>query len=116
MRTRFDWSDAAVDRVCAMLAQDHTYEAVARELGVSRSAIAGLTMRLRAAGDKRLPAARRDTITTKQLLARQVDRLADLMAEGCPNLVAAAHRMRLPVARVEALWRGIRAKLGWQAQ
>lgn len=50
------------------------------------------------------------------MTARQQNKLADHMADGCPSLIEAAHRMRLPVAQVEALWATIKRGLGRQAR
>lgn len=44
------------------------------------------------------------------------DRLAEQMADGCPSLVEAAHRLRLSVTDADRMWKGIVRKLGWQAR
>lgn len=44
------------------------------------------------------------------------DRLAEQMADGCPSLVEAAHRLRLNVTDAERMWKGIVRKLGAQAR
>lgn len=46
---------------------------------------------------------------------RRADRLADLMADGCPTLGEAAYRMRQPIKEVEATWKTICRALGRQA-
>ena len=45
-----------------------------------------------------------------------IDRLAEHMANGCPSVMEAAHRMRLPIADVERLWTRIVRALGRQAR
>ena len=47
---------------------------------------------------------------------RQMDRLADLMAEGCPSITEAARQMRLTQSRADQLWQRIRRQLGSQAK
>lgn len=49
-------------------------------------------------------------------LTSRMDKLADLMADGCPTLTGAAYRMRMPVQQVERLWKLIRQGLGDQAK
>ncbi|MFH8652302.1 hypothetical protein ACH37Y_06255 [Sphingomonas paucimobilis] len=46
----------------------------------------------------------------------RMDKLADIMADGCPSLTDAAYRMRMPVQQVERLWKLIRQGLGAQAR
>lgn len=46
----------------------------------------------------------------------RMDKLADLMADGCPTLTDAAYRRRMPVQLVERLWKLIRQGLGDQAR
>jgi hypothetical protein len=45
-----------------------------------------------------------------------VDRLAELMAEGCPSILDAARRMRITAAEAEKHWRAICKGLGPQAR
>lgn len=45
-----------------------------------------------------------------------IDKLAEHMANGCPSMIEAAHRMRLPIADVERLWTRIVRRLGAQAR
>ncbi len=44
------------------------------------------------------------------------DRLAEHMAEGCPSIVEAAHRMRLSTVDVNRVWKDIVRALGPQAR
>lgn len=46
---------------------------------------------------------------------RQMDKLAQLMADGCPSIVEAAYRMRLAQSSADRLWQLIRRGLGPQA-
>lgn len=45
-----------------------------------------------------------------------IDKLAEHMANGCPSVIEAAHRMRLPIQDVERLWTRIIRRLGKQAR
>ncbi len=47
---------------------------------------------------------------------RRADKLADLMADGCPSFAEAAYRMRRTIGEVETLWSGICRELGRQAR
>lgn len=47
---------------------------------------------------------------------RQMDRLADLMADGCPSIVEAAYRMRIPQSTADRAWQLVRRELGKQAR
>lgn len=47
---------------------------------------------------------------------RQMDRLAEHMANDCPTIVEAAYRMRLPQSTADRLWQLIRRELGKQAR
>lgn len=47
---------------------------------------------------------------------RQMDKLAQHMADGSPSLTDAAYRMKVAQADVEALWAAIRRGLGWQGR
>jgi hypothetical protein len=42
--------------------------------------------------------------------------VADEMAAGCPSLIEAAYRLKMPVRSVEDAWRGICRDLGRQAR
>ncbi|MFG6284753.1 hypothetical protein [Sphingomonas sp. S6] len=46
---------------------------------------------------------------------RQMDRLADLMADGCPSITEAAYRMRTTQQTADRCWQLIRRELGRQA-
>ncbi|MEE8610118.1 MAG: hypothetical protein V3V60_08525 [Sphingomonas aquatilis] len=46
---------------------------------------------------------------------RQMDRLADLMADGCPSITEAAYRMRTTQQTADRCWQLIRRGLGKQA-
>lgn len=45
-----------------------------------------------------------------------IDRLAEHMANGCPSVIEAARRMRMPIQDVEQLWTRIVRNLGTQAR
>jgi len=45
-----------------------------------------------------------------------IERLAEHRAEGCPTVIEAAHRMRLPIQDAERLWTRIVRSLGAQAR
>jgi hypothetical protein len=47
---------------------------------------------------------------------RQMDRIAELMAAGCPSIVEAAYRMRIPQSTADRAWQLVRRKLGKQAR
>lgn len=46
---------------------------------------------------------------------RQMDRLADHMADGCPSITEAAYRMRITQQTADRCWQLIRRELGKQA-
>jgi hypothetical protein len=46
---------------------------------------------------------------------RQMDRLADHMADGCPSITEAAYRMRIKQQTADRCWQLIRRELGKQA-
>jgi hypothetical protein len=71
---------------------------------------------MREAGDPRLPAERRTRMLAGDGRRRQMNRLAEIMAEGAPSLVHAAAEMRVTVIRAEELWKSIRRGLGAQAR
>jgi PIN domain nuclease of toxin-antitoxin system len=48
--------------------------------------------------------------------ARPIDRVAELMADGCASCAAVAYKLRRPVAEVDRLWAKIRRDLGRQAR
>ena len=47
---------------------------------------------------------------------RQMDKLAELMADGCPSIIEAAYRMRVTQSWADRLWQRIRRQLGSQAR
>ena len=47
---------------------------------------------------------------------RHMDRMADLMADGCPSVTEAAYRMKLTQTEADRVWQRIRRSLGKQAQ
>ena len=54
--------------------------------------------------------------TVDQNTLRQMDWLADLMADGCPTIVEAAYRMRITQTAADRMWQRVRRGLGSQAQ
>lgn len=49
------WTDARVDRLCALLGEGETFERIGVALGTTRNSVAGQVFRLRVVGDPRLP-------------------------------------------------------------
>jgi hypothetical protein len=119
------WSDARIDRLCALARAGRPVNAIAQELGVTRNAVMGRLHRLRAAGDPRAPAAGENPATPRPAPAPRRpsmpylplrDRLAEAMAQGCPSLLGAAIRLAIPLDEAEGLWAQIVRGLGPQAR
>jgi hypothetical protein len=110
------WTMDQDDRLCAMVAQRLARGVIADALGVSRNAVTGRIDRLRAAGDPRIPPAgpsAASTLVDVSALA-PIDALAELLAEGCPTVPAAAKRLGVSISTAQRMWRRICDRLGAQ--
>lgn len=112
----FRWTDGRIDQACSAIRAGSTYEQIGELMGTTKSAITGLVMRLRNAGDARLPAIARRPRGVAAKAQGQIGVLAELMAEGCASISAAAIEMGISQSRADQLWQRIRADLGEQAQ
>lgn len=112
----FRWTEDRVELACGRIRGGSTYEQIAADMGTTKSAITGLAMRLRNAGDKRLPAIARRPFGTRAKAQGQIAELAELMAEGCPSIVTAAQEMGITRSWADQLWQRIRSDLGEQAR
>jgi DNA-binding MarR family transcriptional regulator len=112
----FRWTPERVDDACARIRSGCVYEQIASDMGITKSAITGLVMRLRNAGDDRLPAIARKPFGTRVKAQGQIAVLAELMAEGCASITDAAREMGVTRSWADQLWQRIRADLGEQAR
>ncbi len=112
----FRWTPDRIDQACARIRAGSVYEQIATDMGTTKSAITGLVMRLRNAGDERLPAIARKPFGTRAKAQGQIAVLAELMAEGCASITDAAREMAVTRSWADQLWRRIRADLGDQAR
>lgn len=106
------WSDDETDRLCALSRDGLTVNAMGAALGRTRNSVSGQINRLRLAGDERLRPAALDPIRQR---AARIDRLADLMADGCETLQEASTALDIPITLARELWTRIRTRLGPQA-
>lgn len=112
----FRWTPDRIDDACARIRAGAVYEQIAAEMGTTKSAITGLVMRLRNAGDARLPAIARKPFGTRAKAQGQIAVLAELMAEGCASIAGAAREMAITRSWADQLWQRIRSELGEQAR
>jgi hypothetical protein len=112
----FRWTPERITDACARINAGSVYEQIAADMGTTKSAITGLVMRLRNAGDDRLPVIARKPFGTRAKAAGQIATLAELMAEGCASVTLAAAEMGITRSWADQLWQRIRADLGDQAR
>lgn len=115
-KTPTRWTSDRIEAACAGIRAGTVYEQIAADLGTTKSAITGLVMRLRNAGDDRLPASARQPYGKRAKTKEQISVLAEKMAEGCASIVVAAAEMGITRSWGDQLWQRIRADLGEQAR
>ena len=109
------WSDDKIDRLCALRATNMSTGDIAHLIGETRNAVAGQLHRMQQAGDPRVPPPMPKGQRRRSTSLGPLDRLAELMAEGCPTLAQASRTLNTPVFIVQAQWGRICAALGPQA-
>ncbi|MCI1143074.1 hypothetical protein MOP88_13520 [Sphingomonas sp. WKB10] len=111
----FRWTDGRIDEACSAIRAGSTYEQIGELMGTTKSAITGLVMRLRNAGDARLPQSLAGPAASLQ--GPRPDRCSCRTdGRGCASISAAAIEMGISQSRADQLWQRIRAELGEQAQ
>lgn len=107
------WSPARVDLVCDKLRAGKTFLEIADDVKSSRSAIAGLVGRLKAASDPRLPEKR--NLRHKTDGNRALDEFAEHLSES-DTVQTAARRMGISDKLAYLYFAKIRKNLGRQAR
>ncbi len=115
-KTGIRWTPDRIEVACASIRAGTVYEQIATELGTTKSAITGLVMRLRNAGDTRLPASARQPYGKRAKTKGQIAILAEAMAGGCASVSDAAIKMGITRSWADQLWQRIRTDLGEQAR
>ena len=114
-KTDKPWSEAEKEYILRNLDAGYTYSEIAEGLGRSRSSVAGQVRRMRGHKDKpRVAPAMSRSQAARTGVAKQIDRVAELLSEGLElNEIAA----RLDTTRnaVKCAFRKIRRQLGPQA-
>lgn len=104
---------ARADAIVRLFAAGETSGHIAQLLGCTRNSVMGTIHRLRAAGDPRVPPARKANMGRAPRLTL-TDRLAEHVAEG-QTIAGAGWKLGLTVSGANQLWDGICRALGPQA-
>lgn len=109
------WSEDELAYVADNLRRGYSYGQIANGLGRSRSAVASAIRRMRGHTDKpRVAPAANSADANKLGKFRQMNRVADLLAEGF-TLTEIAEELGLTYNAVKCVFKRIKARLGPQA-
>lgn len=115
-KTDRPWTDDEKAYIIRNLDAGYTYAEIAEGLGRSRSSIAGQVRRMRGHKDKpRIAPAMSRSQAARSGVVKQIDRVAELLAEGF-ELSEIVDELNTTRNAVKCAFRKIRRELGWQAR
>lgn len=109
------WSEAELAYVARNLNAGYSYGQIARGLNRSRSSVASAIRRMRGHKDNRRAPPALDSVEANKLgRVKQVDRVADLLADGF-NFADIAEELGITLNAVKCAFKKIKRRLGAQA-